>query len=567
MSSIPNKSESVDTSNIKVPSPKRVLLVQLNRFGDLIQTATIARELKTQRPDLRVDLVARKIFSERTSEILNECFDNVYQVGMDTFLNGKTTLDASIQNLTETIQEINNSPTTILINQSFSKSSAVLCSLISSQFKFGMYADKQGEICIKDKWSQYIHANVMTGNYNDIHLNDIFRLMIGTFSTARQQAALNTESRFIAINPFSSHPKKSWRLEKWTEIIYQILKRDSTVSIRLLGSPAENEELQKISKLPLLNSFHDRISINSKQTIYETYSLIRDSRLYLGHDSLCSNLAALAQRKSVIISLGTVRTQETFPDSLGNYILSPRTACYPCFPDDACTNYKCHSDINFNVVVEVTSQVYANGSLSTEKLHKNLNEFQLSATNIYESVQLPSNLLSLKNLSESKLTINEYSRGILRISWLYLFEELSESFGSNETVYPELSVLQSFQGNISQLFDLCQHGTNFSRYILEEISKTSPCLKTIRDYGAKIDEIDQLIGKVQAISPILTPICQTILLKKSQLEPGHLVQLTEQTFLIYNKGVSLCRMITELNTAAIEKTQNCKRNITTMADV
>jgi ADP-heptose:LPS heptosyltransferase len=567
MSSTQLKAERSDLIDTPEPSPKRVLFIQLNRLGDLIQTAILATELKLQRPDLRVDLVARSTFSKQLLELLNQKFDNVYQIGMDDFLKEKSNLNDSSTKLIETIADINSSQTSILINQSFSKSSAILSSLIHSQFRFGMNVNKFGEIIIPDKWSQYIYSTVMAGNFNDIHLNDIFRMMIGVARTDRVDINNNMDSDIIALNPFSSHEKKSWRIEKWTEIIYQILKKESKARIALIGTPGETEILKNVKNLPLLKTFKDRILIHSNQSISQTLSIIQNSRLYLGHDSLCSNLATIANTRAIIIPLGTVRHQETFPDSIGNYILAPKTNCYPCFPSDPCSNYKCHADINYNVVTEVVSQIYSTGDLNIPSLNKNLNEFQLSQSEIFVTCQLPSKLMALKSLTDHQISLPNFAKGLHRISALYLYEEISESFGSSFCNFPEQTALNSFQYSLGQLFDLCQHGTNFSRYILEEVAKNAPCIATIKDYGKKIDEIDQLIGKIATVSPLLKPLCQIVLLKKSQLDPGHLVHLTEQTFSIYNESVALCKIVFELTQSAIDKNQKTNQHSAKMADV
>lgn len=567
MNSALKKPDDASVSNTIQPSPKRIVFIQLNRLGDLIQTAQIARELKEQRPDIRIDIVARAIFSRQINEILSVSFDNIYQVGLDRFLTGKSTLAQESHSISSVIDEINACPVSILINQSFSKSSAILSSLICSSYRFGMYVDNLGETIIADKWSQYIYSTVMSGNFNDIHLNDIFRLMIGINLVRRDEVLLKTDSEYLAISPFSSHARKSWRLEKWTEIIYQILKKDSSISISLLGAPSDEDRLVSISQQPLLQSFKNRIHIRAKQSINETFKIIQQARLYLGHDSLCSNLASLAKTKSIIVSLGTVRHQETFSDGVGNFVLAPKTNCYPCFPEDSCSNFKCHADINYNVVSEVVTQVFATGTINNLSLRQQLNEFQLSQCDIFVSTQRTNNLLGLENILTPQLNLSSFARGFYRISWLYYFEEISETFGTNLTVYPDTSALTNFQNSIGQLFDLCQHGTSFCRYILEEVAKDSPCITTIKDLGRKIDEIDQLLGKISSISPILTPICRAVLLKKSQIQPGHLIHLTEQTFLIYNEGVTLCKIISELTKNAIERNQKTKQNNNMTVDV
>ena len=66
-----NAARKVDDRNIRdVAEKKTIAIMQLTRFGDVIQTFQAAKELKKQHPDVRLVLIARKKFAEYAENLV-----------------------------------------------------------------------------------------------------------------------------------------------------------------------------------------------------------------------------------------------------------------------------------------------------------------------------------------------------------------------------------------------------------------------------------------------------------------------------------------------------------------
>ncbi len=530
------------------PKSKCIAFIQLNRLGDLIQTTQLARDLKNERPDIRLILICREGFGKGLSFLFNEVFNHVYYVSSDTFFGANTTnLDSAISNFSLYLGEINSNDIDIAINLSFSKSSAQLASLVSAKYYFGSLTDQQAQEQIKDPWSQYIFSTVMAGAYNQLALNDIFRQILGLKENQTVPVELNPRKNQIIFAPFASHRKKRWRTEKWAEVIYKTLKNFPNYEVHLIGSTADQEASKLISENPFVQSvsqnFKNQVGVLS---IQELRDLMTESRLLVAHDSMASHLAAYTGLQSLTIALGTVRPLETAPYIKGSYVLKPNTKCFPCFPADECASFQCHSDISYQVVCSAIETLIQNDTITHTDLSQKLNSFHLGSFGLYKT-DFSDGLLHFESLNKDETPSTKELMGhFYRMAWLYLLEEKEERMGAPNFSNQTKAELKTNQDGIKHLYELYQFGQDYSRYILEEIAKDTPDLSKIKEYGAKIDEIDQLSIFVGKQFQDLTPIVHFVTLRKANLEGEHIVHLTQSSFFTYNQGVLLCKILFEL---------------------
>ena len=150
-------------SSNRIPNPEprsaTIGIIQLTRFGDVIQTTQAVEELKKNHPEYRVVVIARAQFAKPLDFLLKKTFDKVYHLDTkkifeNSEING---LKAPLEGINKFIEEISLEPIDVLINLSFSKSSAYLSSLIKSQHKIGSFFDFNNKMQINDKWSQIRH--------------------------------------------------------------------------------------------------------------------------------------------------------------------------------------------------------------------------------------------------------------------------------------------------------------------------------------------------------------------------------------------------------------------------
>ncbi len=527
--------------------PGSITLVQLTRFGDILQTIWAVKDIKTSNPDLAVNLVVRKSFGKPLAFLLDKYFNNIYYLDSKSFIGDDLT-----SGLDSTIKEINSWETNVLVNLSFSKSSSYFSSLINANFRLGMSASQFASDNVNGSWSEYLYSTVMRGPLNSFSLVDIFKFILGAKNRPSMPEKNHTGNTLV-IHPFTSSEKKMWSPNKWGEIIFKVLKNNPEINLSIVGSKEDSTRAQEIIKNPLLSDYNERIDINcGNLEIEELYELLQNSFLFCGHDSMVGHLASLAGLQTLTLSLGTVRAIESTPYGINNYVLAPRTPCFPCFPSDHCADFKCHKDLSYQAVTECLQQLIDTNEISASELQKNVSPLHLSTADVLQSNFSKEGLFYLENISSNELSMNELYRKFYRIVWLYMLEETEEN-----SSYPKLNKasyagLEGFIPNLKQLFELAEFGKKYSRFILEEISKDQPDVEYIKNCGQKIEEIDEMQVLLGKASPALNPIIDFFNLKKSKMAGNNLVELCTSSHEIYQSIGSFCNIMYEL----IEKTMN-----------
>ncbi len=557
---------SNETRTPELETPVSTLaIVQLTRFGDLIQTAQAVEELRKNHPEYRIVLIARSQFAKPLDFILKKTFDKIYY--LDTkkiFENSEIAgLKTGLDGINKFLQEISGETIEVLINLSFSKSSGYLSSLIKSKHKIGSYFDFNNKMMINDKWSQVVFSTVMRGSLNPFSIVDLFKNIIGIKSTENKATPAKTSrSNTIIIHPFASQERKAWRAEKWVEVIYRTLKENDSYTIQIVGAKNEVLKSQMITENPLLKTFGHRIqNLTGKTTLAELSMELKKAKLFVGHDSMVGHLAAINNTTSLTISLGSVRPYETTPYHSNAYNLAPRTKCFPCFPSDACSFNQCHHDIPYQVVSASIKQLLEHNEITPEWVKGTVSSFHISSVNFYRT-QFQKGQMRLESLIDNHVDCADIFRSLYKIAWSFVLSDHEENIPfpklTNNTHRELLDALTGLQ----HLYELSEFGKKYSRFILEEISSQTPSIARIKEYSKKIDEIDQLQSMVQKTSPNLAPIIDYFSVRKANLYGDSMVQLTESSYYAFEECASLCSILFELieNTISEHKLVSSKIN-------
>lgn len=548
----------------RIPEPDTIkstlAIVQLTRFGDLIQTAQAVEELRKNHPEYRVILIARSQFAKPLDFILKNSFDKTYYLDTNKIfatseING---LKTSKENLNQLISDISTESIEVLINLSFSKSSAYLASLIKSQHKIGSFYDFQNKMQINDKWSQLLYATVMRGPLNPFALVDLFKNIIGIKSTEQATLPVNlkTRSNTVVIHPFASQERKAWKPEKWVEVIYRTLKENESYNVQIVGAKNEVLKSQLITENPLLKTFTTRIqNLTGKTTLSELCGELKKAKLFVGHDSMVGHMAAMTKTPTLTISLGSVRPQETTPYHENAYNLAPRTKCFPCFPTDACSFNQCHHDIPYQIVSSSIKQLLEKQEITNDWIKSSVSSFHISSVNFYKS-RFSKGHMVLDSMIDNHVDSPDIFRSLFKIAWSFVLNDSEENLP-----FPKLTpathrdLLDAITG-LQHLYELSEFGKKYSRYILEEISSQTPSIIKIKDYSKKIDEIDQLQAMVQKTSPNLAPIIDYFAVRKANLFGDNVVKLTESSYYAFEECASLCSILFELIENTISEHKN-----------
>jgi ADP-heptose:LPS heptosyltransferase len=561
-----DKKDEDQSETPTLPVKRTIAIVQVLRLGDLIQTIQMAKGLREIHKDkYNLILVARKSFANSLKEMIDKVFDECITIDLNdlTLSSSSVTLENTISNIRAVTGKINSHAIEVCINLSFSKSSNYLMSLIEANHKIGPHYGPDATIRIKDKWSQYLYANVLESSQNPYNLVDLFNFVVGVTVDKTSKASVNHSNKnMLYVHPFASDPKKRWNDSKWVEVLFKFLKDNQDKKVRIVGAKSDEKDAQKILKNPLLKAFSDRIeSICGKYSIPELKEQFTEDSFLVAHDSMVSHLAALKNIPIVTISMGPVRPHETTPYISGVYNLSPQTKCFPCKPDTNCDFYQCHADIPYQVVNEVLNSISNGNEITCEQLKDKLSHFHLNSTNIRVSSFDKAGVYRLENVMDDVTSYEDTIKSFYKLAWAYLFNEIEV-----EQDFPKLgdkthSQLVNDMKGLQQFFELCEFGKKYSRYILEEISSKTPDIAKIKEFSNKVDEVDKLSEMVAEAFPQLTPLINFSKVSKSNLHGENLVELTESSFYSFHDTSTLTSIVYDLCEKALTKNQKNKNKV------
>ena len=136
----------------------RILIINLTRMGDIIQTIGLIEGLHTRYPEAEIDCLVMKSFSK--------IIQNIKAVHEPITLNDEVFASESQQinwegflDIKDKIEYLNTKKYDILINPIPAYQNAYLCWLIEAKQKIGMQYNEDRQIYFNSSWLSYFLAN------------------------------------------------------------------------------------------------------------------------------------------------------------------------------------------------------------------------------------------------------------------------------------------------------------------------------------------------------------------------------------------------------------------------
>src|SRR5687768_2370818 len=142
--------------------PIRIIVIQLARLGDTLQTLMALRAAKQLYPELEIHLVVRENFSAAVKRV--PWIEKVIALPTNEILGpivaGIKNEDQSLPFLAQWTRSVVDTKWDFLVNWSFSEPSSYLAALIPAVVKLGYVRGKDLSLTCQDDWSTYVQGVV-----------------------------------------------------------------------------------------------------------------------------------------------------------------------------------------------------------------------------------------------------------------------------------------------------------------------------------------------------------------------------------------------------------------------
>ena len=356
-----------------------ILVLNLTRMGDIIQSSILVKNLKKYFPDSQISYLLLDNFKD--TAFLIEGIDNVIPIDFSNVLKEIDFLNIreSLKNLKALLHNVMIKEFDLVINLSFSKLSAYINFLINGKKKNGLLFSKTNEFIATDKWSRYFLSIVDNREFSPFNLVDIYT-KVGLenrkiFTEKKEKVVLNRNNLNFGFVLGASTYDRRWPAFNFASLAKKILAFYKNSTIYLFGTKSE----EKLAKqfFEHLEPNQRIINLVGKTSLKQLEEVIsKKVSVLITNDTGTMHLGWFRGKTVIELSLGPALYNTTGPYGEGHIVIQPDIDCAPCSYLTKCSDLKCHflitSEIVFNCVQYLTGYV---GKLIDSKEVKILESF------------------------------------------------------------------------------------------------------------------------------------------------------------------------------------------------
>ncbi len=536
---------------------KNILIVNLTRMGDLIQTTPVMAGLKDAYPDVKITLLINSAFAEICNYI--PFVDRLISFNMDGFITGGSGELPGIlykyRYVEETLKDINSVWYDCVINFTHTQVSAAIMSLIKAKEYRGIIADNNGHSLIKHPWLRYFFNIVIGRVYNPFHLCDIYIKAGGAapnekglflevpedvFDAARsdlRKAGIRDDDFVIGFQPGASDRHKMWATERYVELARRLTDRLGA-KVVVFGSSSECALGEEIKS----GGGCDVVNMVGKTSLKELAAFLKCCNLLVSNDSGTMHIATAVGTRVVGISLGAAYFRETGPYGNGHVVIESNVPCHPCSFHVKCNDMICNNNVNVDGVYRVIEMIYNDGRV-TEADDSPLWE----GMQVYEAVYSDDGLLEYVPVIKRPVTSDDIFRYLYRRMWLQSLDGIDNPVihkgairgGHQRIISDEIDVLR-------RLEMLAGMALKKIRLIADEAEMDISDAAKIKDIWADVPSIDQEIETIGFTNVALRPIVIYFKFGRESLEGSDVAALASAACSLYKNLMNQASVMIQL---------------------
>ncbi len=487
---------------------KQVLIVNITRMGDLVQTGTLLDRLQQEWPGAAVDLVVDRRFAPVASllsglrEVIAVDFHELIdesRVAVKDVVSLYRDAVAWVKPLTERRYDR-------VINLTFNKPSALLSGLIGAPDIRGARSAWDGGLVVDNPWMAYFCDFHQFRRFNRFNLVDIYALGgsgPGTFAPLRltisrearawaQQMVAGTP-KWIAVQAGASDAMKAWRPHLFGQALAHLSKRWEG-GILFIGSQEEEAVIAEVTRVYREAGGQNPIkNMAGRTTLGQLAGLLAECRLLVTNDTGPMHIGVAAGTAVIDLSVGHVDFQETGPYGRGHWVVQPELDCAPCGFDQVCAHHACKDRLMPDLVADLIGHVLGAGPCPSK----------VSGARLYESGVDEDGLgtFRLKRGVESPLTA--WYAAFWRRYWYEVHTGLQSNCPPPEGLPPDDSgVKEQLQRLIPQLEVACRKADEIARLVSRMSINVHELKRLQQEQGAEQERLLLMGMKTGATAPV-----------------------------------------------------------------
>ncbi|MFO0701082.1 MAG: glycosyltransferase family 9 protein [Nitrospira sp.] len=494
---------------------KQVLILNITRMGDLVQTIPLLRRLEAEWPGVAIDLVVESRLVPVAALLpgLRHIHPYEFKSAFKHAPNGPQEAAAFPPDVAAWAESLAAVGYDRVINLTFTRWSGFLAAAIGAPDTRGAVT-VNGISMLKNPWMAYCVDMHRFRRFNRFNVADLFALG-GSSPGAHQPMTIPVSSHaakwargrvavggtrslpLVAVQATASTTKKAWRPEYFAQTM-AALSRKAPCAFVFTGTIDDAADVAAV-----ITAYHAAggtsacCNLVGQTDVQQLAALLKECRLVLTNDTGPMHLAVGVGTPVINLSVGHVDFQETGPYGPGHWVIQPVIDCAPCDMAEACAHHQCKDLIMPEQVAELARHVLGVAPFP---------EYWTGAR-LYQSTIDADGLAGYQQRAGHYNAITEWYGTFWRRFW---YEELTGRTSSvpSELAPPDLTEpLQAFQRLAPEVDRVVEHAERLAS-LYHHASVSSEDLKTEQ---AKLIAARQVVIPTAMASPAFGPVTTALL--------------------------------------------------------
>lgn len=513
---------------------RKILIVNLTRLGDLLQTSPTIASLRDSDPSAEITLLVDKNFSEVCRGIPG--VSHTIETDLDDLgkcvLEGGRDLLRAFESARSLVEELRAGRFDLALNYSSSRMSAVFMGLLQIPEVRGWCATPEGQRQISHPWSRLFATLCLNREMSDLNLVDHYRSIAGgnpgpqelrfeTTPEARERAAtlladVADGRRLVAMQLGASRENRMWPPESFAQVGRDL--QDANCHVVIVGGGKERE----LASAVRAEMGRHGTDLCGKTDIATLAAVLERCRLLVTGDTGPMHLAAAVRTPIVGLYFGPALPFDTGPYGVDHVLLHAAVECAPCAHSVTCLDAFCRREITPQRVSAAALARLAEDWNALEELGSAPGSVRLFRTGFDAS-----GYFECRRLGGGPPPTEEVLRRAYRAVWLASLSDRPlprDGFRGGVDTTPFASVVS-----------MARRGLETAGR-LESVSRGGDGdLGEIQALGQALAEVDASLAHVASVEPAVRPLTQFFRFEQESLAPGSVAALARAHRGIYGQ--------------------------------
>lgn len=344
----------------KLANEKKILVIQLARFGDFLQTTPLLAALKAQHPQSHLAVLVNS--DQKAVAFSNPHIDEILTVNLAELkrsVEKPLGLSGQIAALSEAVKFLTRRRFNLVINLNTSRLAALLSELVQADERRGPrlgtdrrrldtapWADLIMNLMIRRRLIRFNLVDLLVC-YADIESRPTDGLVYPLSSRTRARAGAflgpDPGRPLVGLQLGSRRLSRQWPPENFAALAARLMA-EHQAGIVLLGAPEEKSLAETFLQHLAANDPYAPsriINLTGRTSMDELAGVLAHLDLLVTTDTGPMHLAAAVKTPILALFIGPAFCHETGPYGPGHLILQVRTECSPCLEKNAGCDHFC----------------------------------------------------------------------------------------------------------------------------------------------------------------------------------------------------------------------------------